>query len=119
MIKDLTRPERDKLFKILTAAIWADGEAAPEEIDLLTDMILELELSKEEMDQAAALLHARPRLEEIAVEEVPHGHRQLLVNTVRQAVKADGEIGKAEREMVQKLGDALQIPIGLPDDDSE
>ncbi len=117
MIKDLTRAERDKLFEVLTAAIWADGEAAPEEIDLLTDVILELDLDKEEMDQAAALLHARPRLEEIDIEAVPHGHRQLLIQTVRKAVLADGEIGKAERDMVAAIGNALKVPIGLPDDD--
>ena len=117
MIKDLTREERDKLFQVLTAAIWVDGDASPEEIDLLTDVILELDLDKEEMDQAAALLHARPRLEEIEVAEVPHGHRQLLIQTVRKAVMADGTIGKAEREMVAAIGNALQVPIGLPDEE--
>lgn len=117
MIKDLTRAERDKLFEVLTAAIWADGDAAPEEIDLLTDVILELDLDQEEMDHAAALLHARPRLEEIDIDAVPHGHRQLLIQTVREAVLADGELGKAEREMVAALGDALKVPIGLPGDE--
>jgi uncharacterized tellurite resistance protein B-like protein len=119
MIKDLTRKERDKLFEVLTAAIWADGEAAPEEIDLLTDVILQLDLDKEEMDRAAALLHARPRLEEIDIQAVPHGHRQQLIETVRKAVLADGELGKAERAMVAAIGSALQVPIALPDDEDE
>ena len=119
MITELTRAERDRLFRVLTAAIWADGEAAPEEIDLLTTVILDLGLDKEEMDQAAALLVARPRLEDVRIHEVPMRHRQVLVNAVRDAVLADGELGEEELATVKAIGDALQVPIAMPVDEDE
>ena len=119
MITELTRAERDRLFRVLTAAIWADGEAAPEEIDLLTTVILELGLDKEEMEQAAALLIARPRLEDVRIHEVPMRHRQVLVNAVRDAVLADGELGEEELATVKAIGDALQVPIAMPVDEEE
>ena len=113
--RSLDPADRKQLFRFLTAAIWSDGEAAPEEIDLLTDFILDLGLEKQEMEYVSALLRAKPRMEEILrADQVPVEHRELLVESIRQAVLADGMITKQERATVESIGNALGVAIALP-----
>lgn len=119
MITELTRDDRERLFRCLVAAMWADGEVAPEEIDLLTDVCLELDLDREEMERVTSLLHTRPRVEELDIGEVPTAHRQMLVDTIRDAVLADGEVSAGELEIVRHIGEALKVPIALPEVDEE
>ena len=115
-LRELSKDDRKQLFRFLTAAIWSDGEAAPEEIDLLTDVLLESGLEKDEMQYVAALLQAKPRVEEILrADQVPLDHREILVAFIREAVLADGEVTRAEIASVKSIGDALGGAIALPD----
>lgn len=117
MIRDLSRDDRDRLFQYLIAAMWADGEVAPEELDVLTDMLLELELDAGEMQRVTAMLHSRPRVDELKASDVPLAHREMLVDAVRRGVLADGEVSERELATVRQIGNALGVPIALPGDD--
>ena len=64
----------------------------------------------------AALLQAKPRVEEILrADQVPLDHREILVAFIREAVLADGEVTRAEIASVKSIGDALGVAIALPD----
>lgn len=103
-----------EIVKSLVQMAWADGEIAPEEKTFLTQVLLTLGCTKEEIDtlNPAEIDMSPPALESVLVD------RDSRRNTMRALLAmsfVDGTLSFSEFDYIQKIAKMLQ----LSDDDLE
>lgn len=103
----LDREDRLRLMKFVCSFAWADLEIADQERGLVQRMVDKLDLAKDERAQVARWLEVPPRAEEVDPAEVPHAHREILLQAARETIAVDGEISEDERENLALLEQLL------------
>jgi len=97
MPASLPREDRLRLMKFVCSFAWADLEIQDEERDFVGKMIETLSLEDDRKLVEGWLKHP-PRPEEVDPTDVPHEHRELFLNAVRELVAADDRIDPKEAE---------------------
>jgi uncharacterized tellurite resistance protein B-like protein len=97
-MQKLSSKDRLTLMKFVCSFVWADLEVKASEKKFVAALVKKLKLSPEEQKQVKGWLEVPPRPEEVDPAKVPHEHRQLFLDTVRDVVMADGEVAKDEWE---------------------
>ncbi len=97
MPSSLPREDRLRLMKFVCSFAWADLQIQSEEREFVGKMITRLGLEEDRKLIEGWLRHP-PRPEEVDPTEVPHEHRALFLDAVRQLVKADNRVDPKEAE---------------------
>jgi uncharacterized tellurite resistance protein B-like protein len=103
----LAREERLRLMKFICALAWADLEVQSEERAFVRRMVTRLALDRDEIAQVDAWLQVPPRIDEVDPAEIPHEHRKLFLDTLRDLVHADGAVDEQEQASLALLEDLL------------
>ncbi len=103
--------DEDKaIMETLVSVVWADGEFADREREMLDALLACFAATDEE---AAALRDyaATPRtLDDIPLTELSAGARRTVLQHAVVLSWVDGEQGDAERALLARLSDKLHIP---------
>jgi hypothetical protein len=99
-ISQLPREERLLLLKFVCSFAWADFEVGPGERAFVTKLIQRARLHADEAHLVRGWLESPPDSDEIDPTHIPHEHRQLFVDAVREVLRADHDITPEEREML-------------------
>jgi len=102
-LEALSRGERLQLLRFVTSFAWADLSISPEERDYVHRLVKRLHLDAEEAQQVEGWLRVPPPPDDVDPTTVPHAHRQLFLEVVREMVGSDGEISPEERENLALL----------------
>jgi hypothetical protein len=97
-MKKLSSQDRLRLMKFVCSFVWADLEVKDAERKFVTKMAKKLHLEGPEAKLVQAWLEVPPRAEEVDPTTIPREHRQLFLDTVRDAITVDGEVDKEEWE---------------------
>lgn len=97
-MKKLSSEERLRLMKFVCSFVWADLEVKDSERKFVTKMAKKLHLDANESALVKAWLEVPPRPEEVDPTDIPREHRQLFLDTIRDAITADGEVSPDEWE---------------------
>lgn len=92
--------ERMNLLKFVCSFVWTDLNVAQAERDLVMRIVGHLHLNEAETQQVKQWLKVPPTSDEVDPAAVPVKHRQLFLQAAELAVKADGRVVPAERDML-------------------
>jgi hypothetical protein len=106
-MKELSHEDRMRLMRFVCSFAWADLEVQPEERDYVGELIKRLHLDEHERKQVLQWLVVPPRAEEVDPQDIPHEHRLLFLEAVRQVVGRDGVVSDAEAENFDLLDQLL------------
>ena len=104
----LTSEERLRLMKFVCSFVWADLEVHEKEKTLVRQMVKNLHLTPDEAKMVERWLIVPPRAEEVDPAKVPLKHRELLLDSIREVIAADGRLDPAERENLDLLQQLLR-----------
>lgn len=97
-IKKLSREDRLQLMKFVCSFVWADLEVKDSERKFIAKLSKKFHLDEAERGQVDEWLKVPPKPEEVDPTTIPRAHRQLFLDTIRDAITADGEVDKEEWE---------------------
>jgi uncharacterized tellurite resistance protein B-like protein len=97
-LDSLSTAERLQLLRFVASFAWADLEVVPEERAFVRRLVKRLRLSPEEMRQVDGWLETPPDPDDIDPTTIPHAHRALFLDAVRDVIAADGKTAPEERE---------------------
>ncbi len=97
-MQKLSAKDRLRLMKFVCSFVWADLEVKSSEKKFVATMVKKLRLSEEEQAQVKGWLKVPPRPDEVDPTQIPKEHRQLFLDTIRDAITADGEVAPDEWE---------------------
>ena len=107
MFDQLTRAQRQLLFRFLCSFAWADGDVAEEERRFVRRLMGKVELSEEErLDVEGWLIHP-PSAGEVQPSEIPQQHRQMFIDAMRAIIFMDGKVTEEETFRLDALKRAL------------
>lgn len=96
----LSAAERMNLMRFVCSFVWTDLKVAQPERDLVMRIAGRLALTDAESQQVAAWLKVPPNIDDVDPTQVPREHRQLFLQVAELAIKADGRVVPAERDML-------------------
>jgi uncharacterized tellurite resistance protein B-like protein len=99
----LDRGERLQLLRFVTSFAWADLTISAGERAFVHGLVTRLHLAPEEAIEVEGWLKVPPPPDAVDPTLVPREHRQLFLATVKEMVKADGEISSEESENLALL----------------
>jgi uncharacterized tellurite resistance protein B-like protein len=102
-LKALSRAERLQLLRFVTSFAWADLSVSSAERDFIHRLVARLHLDKEEALLVEGWIRVPPPPDDIDPTTVPHAHRQVFLDTVREMMQADGDVSEEERENLALL----------------
>jgi uncharacterized tellurite resistance protein B-like protein len=97
-MQKLSPKDRLRLMKFVCSFVWADLEVKGSERKFVADMVKKLHMTEEEAAQVKEWLKVPPRPEEVDPTQIPKEHRQMFLDTMRDVVKADGQVAPDEWE---------------------
>lgn len=97
-----------QLMRFVCSFAWADLDVQPKEREFIHKLMQRLKLDETEMKQVEQWLKVPPHPEEVDPARVPHEHRKLFLETVRELILADGQIKEAEVENWELLQQLLE-----------
>jgi len=97
-MEKLSPKDRLRLMKFVCSFVWADLEVKGSERKFVSKMVKKLDLSEDDAAQVKEWLKVPPRPEEVDPTQIPHEHRQIFLDTMRDVITADGEVAKDEWE---------------------
>ena len=101
--KAMSRAERLQLLRFVTSFAWADLSVSSAERDFIHRLVARLHLDAEEALQVEGWIKVPPPPDDIDPTSVPHEHRQVFLDTVREMMQADGDVSEEERENLALL----------------
>ena len=102
-LEALNRGERMQLLRFVTSFAWADLSISVAERAFVHRLVSRLHLAPEEAREAEGWLNVPPPPDDIDPTTVPHEHRQVFIDVVREMVEADGDVSPEERENLALL----------------
>jgi len=102
-LEALSRGERLQLLRFVTSFAWADLSISPEERAYVHRLVARLHLDPEEARAVEGWLRVPPPPDQVDPTTVPHEHRRVFLEVVREMVDSDGEISPEERENLALL----------------
>ncbi|AUX21209.1 hypothetical protein SOCEGT47_016880 [Sorangium cellulosum] len=103
MLDKLSREERLQLMRFVCSFAWADLQVREQEREFVRKMILRLDLDADEAKEVRGWLEVPPAADEVDPMRIPRAHRQLFLETAREMISSDGEVGEEERETLSLL----------------
>lgn len=103
----LSRDQRLTLLKFACAAVWADLEVSETEKTFIQGLALRLGLPDGEVGRVRDWLETPPTPEEVDPALVPHAHREIFLEAVREAIAADRVVDGPEIETLRLLEELL------------
>ncbi len=100
--------------RIMAAVAWADGHLGTEEAEMVRRMIEVGPLSTDERTFARGWLHGRPD-EQLAPLDLPVAARADIFKSAARVALADGRMVRAERDLLARLQQALQLDEATAD----
>ena len=97
-MQKLTSKDRLRLMKFVCSFAWADLEIKDSERNFIGKMVKLLHLDAAEAAQVDGWLKVPPPPEEVDPTRIPREHRQLFLDTIRDVIRADGEVAPDEWE---------------------
>jgi uncharacterized tellurite resistance protein B-like protein len=104
--EDLARldpTERLRLLRFVTSTAWSDLAIRVGERAYVHRLVSRLHLTPEEAVQAEGWLKSPPNEDEVDPTTIPHEHRRLFLDAVREMIEADGEATPEEKETLSLL----------------
>jgi uncharacterized tellurite resistance protein B-like protein len=104
--KDLSRlnpSERLKLLRFVTSCAWSDLDVTAGERAYVHRLVSRLHITPEEALEVEGWLKFPPNEDDVDPTTIPHEHRQLFLDAVREMVGADGEASPEEKETLALL----------------
>jgi uncharacterized tellurite resistance protein B-like protein len=95
--------ERLRLLRFVTSLAWSDLTIRAGERAYIHRLVSRLHLTPEEAVKVEGWLNAPPTEEEVDPTTIPHEHRQIFLEAVREMMEADGETSPEERETYSLL----------------
>jgi hypothetical protein len=95
-MQKLSKQDRLHLMKFVCSFVWADLEVKDTERTFVAKMAKSLKLDADELSKVEGWLRVPPRPEEVDPTRVPKAHRQLFLDSIRDAITSDGEVHKDE-----------------------
>jgi uncharacterized tellurite resistance protein B-like protein len=108
MLTELAKEDRLQLMKFVCSFVWADLEVRDEEVKFVRKMVRKLKLAGPEKAAVEGWLELPPKPEEVDPAQVPHAHRELFLEVIRDVIASDGEIATDEAEIYSVLEDLLK-----------
>lgn len=108
MIKNLSHEDRMRLMRFVCSFAWADLAIQPKEREFVHSLVRKFELDESEAKQVDAWLRVPPKPEEVDPTQVPHQHRKLFLDTVKEMILADGRAQEEEIENWELLQQLLE-----------
>ena len=105
--KDRLRLIRFVAFKTMLKRLIV-LEAHARERDFVHKLVKRLHLDAEEAKHVEEWLKVPPKPEEVDPQRIPLEHKKLFLDTIKQAIAADGKIESHERESLEVLEQLLQ-----------
>ena len=102
-LDSLSHAERIQLLRFVTSFAWADLSVSSAERDFIHRLVTRLHLDEEEALQVEGWIKVPPPPDDIDPTSVPHAHRQVFLDTVREMMQADGDVSEEERENLALL----------------
>ncbi len=97
------------LVKTLVKAMWADGEMAAEEREMLGGILAQLGASPEEVMEVGAMLQNPPDLDDLREQVPDYGARCDIMKLVLAISLADGRVNVSELRFLNKMAQTLEI----------
>ncbi len=95
--------ERLRLLRFVASLAWSDLTIRAGERAYVHRLVSRLHLTPEEAAKVEGWLNAPPNVEEVDPTTIPHEHRQILLDAVREMMEADGEASPEEKETFSLL----------------
>ncbi len=97
------------LVKTLVKAIWADGEMAGSEREMLGGILSQLGASSEEVLEVGKMLQQPPDLDDIREQVPDYEHRCDIMKFILAMALADGRVNVSELQFLNKMAKTLEI----------
>jgi uncharacterized tellurite resistance protein B-like protein len=104
--KELARlnpTERLQLLRFVTSLAWSDFAITTGERAYVHRLVSRLHLTAEEARQVEEWLKVPPPEDDVDPTTIPHAHRRLFIETLREMVASDGEVSVEEKETLALL----------------
>jgi uncharacterized membrane protein YebE (DUF533 family) len=106
--------ESMRIVQLWAAAAWADGELHPSEGAALGRLIDACDdLTKEERQEAARLLHAPPHIDLAEAKRLPAVAREGVYRAALGIVRLDRKVTDSERAFLDRLRAALDLDAAI------
>lgn len=99
----LSPRERLQLLRFVTSFAWSDLEITAGERAYVHRLVSRLHLTPEEALEVEGWLKLPPNEDDVDPTTIPHEHRQLFLDAVREMIGADGEASPEEKETLALL----------------
>jgi uncharacterized membrane protein YebE (DUF533 family) len=107
-LRTLSQKDRLRLIRFVCSFVWADLEVHARERSFVHKLVKRLHLDADEAKHVEEWLKVPPRPEEVDPQRIPLEHKQLFLDTIKQAIAADGKIEEHERESLEVLEQLLR-----------
>jgi uncharacterized tellurite resistance protein B-like protein len=104
--EDLARldpTERLRLLRFVTSIVWSDLAVRDGERAYVHRLVSRLHLTPEEAVQVEGWLKSPPNEDDVDPTTIPHEHRRLILEAVREVIASDGDATPEERETLSLL----------------
>ncbi len=104
--EDLSRlspRERLQLLRFVTSFAWSDLDVTAGERAYVHRLVSRLHLTPEEALEVEGWLRIPPSEDDVDPTTIPHEHRRLFLDAVREMVGVDGEASPEEKETLALL----------------
>jgi uncharacterized tellurite resistance protein B-like protein len=104
--EDLARldsTERLRLLRFVTSVAWSDLNVTAGERAYVHRLISRLHLTAEETGMVEGWLKAPPTADIVDPKTIPHEHRQMFLEAVRELMESDGQTSPEEKETYSLL----------------
>jgi uncharacterized tellurite resistance protein B-like protein len=99
----LSPSERLQLLRFVTSFAWSDLEITAGERAYVHRLVSRLHMTPAEALAVEGWLKLPPSEDDVDPTTIPHEHRRLFLDAVREMVGADGEASPEERETLSLL----------------
>jgi len=99
----LSPTERLRLLRFVTSAAWSDLAVRDGERAYVHRLVSRLHLTPEEALQVEGWLKQPPSEDDVDPTTIPHEHRRLFIDAIREMIRTDGEASPEERETLSLL----------------
>ena len=99
----LSPVERLQLLRFVTSTAWSDLAVRDGERAYVHRLVSRLHLTPEEALQVEGWLKSPPNEDDVDPTTIPHEHRTLFLDAIREMLVADGEASPEEKETLSLL----------------
>jgi len=99
----LSPEERLQLLRFVASLAWSDLAITAGERAYVHRLVSRLHLTLEEARQVEGWLRVPPSEDEVDPTAIPHEHRRLFIETLREMVESDGDAAPEEKETLALL----------------